>query len=122
MKTFYVILPIFFLMLLLVLGNALYIRALTEELSAKVDGLPRVPTPHTADELGQLLAFWEEREALLGLSVSYSMIDRVTEEALRMQSAARVGDLFGYADARVLLLDALEDVGRPETFSARSIF
>lgn len=119
------VIAVLFLLILLVgfvVWNAIYINNVAIRLSNAVDALPVVTDPACADAAKALRDEWEKSAPIVGISVSYTIADRVGEQSAVLAACAACGDAPGYASARALLADALRDLRRAEQFSPRSLF
>lgn len=119
------VIAVLFLLILLVgfvVWNAIYINNVAIRLSNTVDALPDVTDPACADAAKALRDEWEKSAPIVGISVSYTIADRVGEQSAVLAACAACGDAPGYASARALLADALRDLRRAEQFSPRSLF
>ena len=119
------VIAVLFLLILLVgfvVWNAIYINNVAIRLSKAVEALPEITDPAVAAAAEALHKEWETYAPLVGISVSYSVADRVGEESAVLAACAKCGDAPGYASARALLADSLLDLRRAEQFSPRSLF
>lgn len=112
--------------LLLVLGgvivNALFIRHTANQLFELVEALPDVPntqeTPLTIVDIRQKL---EKKVPLLGITVAYTTIDRVSEALISLESFAQTGDIRQYHATLSLLIDLIEELARTEKITIENI-
>ena len=115
-----------FVLLVLLIGfvvwNAIYINNVAIRLSDAVEALPDVTDPACPAAAEALHDEWEKYAPIIGISVSYSVADRVGEQSAVLSACAACGDAPGYASARALLADSLRDLRRAEQFSPRSLF
>ncbi len=108
---------------ILVIVNALYVGRTVEELTSRLDALPKAPDgTATPLEIAALRELLESKEALLGLSVSYAVMDKVTEALYSLEAAAREGDVYQYGETLALLRDLIEDIGRLEKVEVKNLF
>ena len=114
MKTFCIILVIFVLMIGLILYNALYINRLSFALSERLDAMPDVGDAACVPRARELLDFWNSHTKLVGLSVCYPTLDRLTEQAVTLLACAECNDLYGFRAALALLYDSVGDLRRLE--------
>ena len=121
MKAFAASVILLLLMLLGIAGNHLYINTLGDRLEAKLDAIPNIEETGCAEQIEELLSFWESHVGTVGLSVAFPTVDRVSEQAQTFLVCARQGDVFGFAVARSLLKDAIRDMRRLETFSIANL-
>ena len=122
MKIFYAVLGVFLLLLAGVAINAVYVHRVAGELNARVDAIAALPCSESYASALELSAYWRRHRNIAGLSVSYTVIDRVSETAESLVAAAEAGDVFGRQQAIAMLRDAVEDLERLETFSIGNLF
>lgn len=115
MKVFALTLVLFLLMLCVIVCNALYINRMAFSLRDQLDALPAFDDPACADAAHTFLDAWKEQVTLVGLSVEFPIVDRITEHASLLAACADCGDRFGYVSALTLLYDAIDDMRRLET-------
>ena len=107
---------------ILVVINAIFVGNTVEELTARVDGLPDTPDPvATPEEVASIREFLAAKESLLELSVSYAVIDKVTETLYGLEAAAETGDVYQYRESLALLMDLVEDIGRLERMEIKNL-
>ncbi|MBQ9760295.1 MAG: hypothetical protein IJW16_02980 [Clostridia bacterium] len=114
MRSFFLTLVLFVLMIAAILCNALYIKRIATELTARLDTLPDARDAGCAEAARELSAFWEDAAPLVGLSVSYPIVDYMSEQAALLVTSAECGDLYGFRAARALLYDTVKDMKRLE--------
>ncbi len=114
MKVFWFSIALLLLLTVMIGINCAYINNVANRLKNDVEALSSVDCQAQADTL---LEYWEAEEDWVGLSVGYGVVDRIKEQILLLRNAAMRGDEQGFASARTLLLDAVEDMRRLEQFS-----
>ena len=108
--------------ILLVVCNAIFVVQTEAILLQKLAALPTIPDPATTPaEVAAIRAHLESREAFLGISVSYTVIDKATEALRSLEASAAVGDTEQYRATLATLADMLEDIGRLERLSLKNI-
>ena len=122
MKEVLAVLILFVLLVGFVIWNAIYINNVAIRLSEAADALPEITDPTCAGAAKTLRDEWESYAPIVGISVSYTIADRVGEQIAVLAACAACGDAPGYASARALLADTLLDLRRAEQFSPRSLF
>lgn len=121
MKMFWISVALLLGVLLGVTVNYIYINEVSDTLSAKIEALPDVNDPACAEAAAEIADYWEQRVDYAGLSVSFVITDRVSEQAATLVACAECGDLYGFRTALALLRDAVGDLRRLETFSIGNI-
>lgn len=121
MKSFVITLLLLVAMLLGILANSLYINNVANRMLERLDALPDPKHASCVEKSKELLEYWNAQVKIVDLSVSYLIVDRVTEQASLLAACAEAGDLYGYLSALALLRDAVEDLGRLEVLSLGSI-
>ena len=112
--------------LLLVIGaviiNAIYIHHAADELMDMVQRLPIIPDPdETPPAIGKIRESLEKKVPILGITVTYTTIDRVSEALIALESYARTGDLRQYNATLSLLVDLIEELARSEKLTVDNI-
>ena len=108
--------------ILLVVCNAIFVVQTEAILLQKLAALPLIPDPAvTPAEVAAIRAHLESKEAFLGISVSYTVIDKATEALRSLEASAAVGDTEQYRATLATLADMLEDIGRLERLSLKNI-
>lgn len=107
---------------ILVVINAIFVGNTVEELTARVKDLPDTSDPvATPEEVASIREFLTSKESLLELSVSYAVIDKVTETLYVLEAAAEAGDVYQYRESLALLMDQVEDIGRLERMEIKNL-
>ncbi|MBR6783020.1 MAG: DUF4363 family protein [Clostridia bacterium] len=110
------------LVIALAVCNALFVTKTQAALLSELAALPPVPDPTTTPaRVAALRDHLESKEALLGISVSYTMIDKATEALRPLEASAASGDIMQYQATLAVLRDMLEDIGRLERLSLKNI-
>ncbi len=118
MKSFAVTLLLLVLLLLGVVANHLYINKVANEMFQQLDALPSMEDPDCLAKVGALVDYWQSQSATVEVSVNFLLVDRVNEQTALLLACASAGDLYGFASARALLRDAVEDILRFEKLTA----
>ena len=110
------------MVVILVIINAVFVGNTVKELTERVESLPDTPDPvATPEEIASIRKLLGSKEPLLELSVSYAVIDKVTETLYCLEAAARAGDIFQYGESLALLMDLVEDIGRLEKLEIQNL-
>lgn len=103
-------------------GNAVYVCHATEALLAELDALPAVPNPgETPAAVAAVRENFERRSPLLGITVSHSVLDRVRESLVLLETQARTDAPADYASTLALLRELVREIARLEKLSATNI-
>ena len=110
------------LVLIGVIFNALYIQNTTTVLLHSVDNLPPVPSPVTTPfQIAAIQAMLRNHAPVLGITVPYSAIDRVSEALINLEACARVQDCLQYTETLALLRDLVKELSRTEKVTLENI-
>ena len=121
MKSFTAALVLLAIMLICIVWNYIYINEVFSEMNAMLDRLPDVGNEDCSTAAAAICDYWESHVDTVGLSVGYTVVDRVSEQAATMLSCASCKDLYGFRTAVALLRDALGDMRRLEDFSVGNL-
>ncbi|MBQ7335371.1 MAG: hypothetical protein IJW92_02725 [Clostridia bacterium] len=121
MKSFIAMLILLCLALAGIGVNFFYVNSFADRMERLITDLPDIQSPDCVSAAEQIHAYWEENAPLLGLSIGYSIIDRVGEQSCVLVACAEVGDVYGFYSAAALLLDAVGDLRRAERFSIENL-
>ena len=102
-------------------GNYIYINEVSERLSAMIEALPASDDPMCGAMISELIDYWEEQRTAVCLSVSFTVADRISEQAAVLAACCFCGDRFGYYATLALLCDAVDDMRRLEQFSVENL-
>lgn len=114
MKSFFWSFALFVLTLIVILCNAFYINRVSDRLLEKLESLPDITNENCIAAAEELYQDWMKQSKLAEMSVSYPILDRVTEQAALLVTCAKCKDHYGYRSAIALLTDAVEDMRRLE--------
>ena len=122
MRSFIITLVLLAAMLVGLVVNHLYINNVAKEMLEMLEALPDIGAADCTERANELLDFWNKRVPTVEISVSFTLLDKVSEQASLLVACAACGDLYGYRSALELLRDAIEDLRRPEQLSLGNIF
>ena len=111
MKTFLVSMLMLGILLAAILCNAFYVRGVTEELKDELEALT------THEQAQEILKRWESEANLLGLSVSATDINDISDQLTELCTTARLNDKEAFERARALCLLGLTRIHDFERFS-----
>ena len=109
------------LLIILLIGvfwNAHYIQSTSKKLYESADAL----TINSEDTLHSLEAFWAKNKNLLGISVSFRILDHFGEILSGLRWAKNVNDVKEFERYRLLLCDAIEELEHAEQMNWQAIF
>ena len=107
--------------LCLVTVNALWIRKTVADIRRVAEAMPDEASPDAEAGAALLKDMIDRHEALMGLSVSYTLMDKVRELAVSAGAFAQAGDTAAYRSARAVLLEAVDDLDRLERLDVRNL-
>lgn len=122
MKVFALTVVLLFVLILLVVINAIYINNVANRMLSHLDAIPDIHHSDCIPLVREMLSYWESHSDIVGLSVGFLSVDRVTEQSKLLLSCAERGDVYGYYSALTLLSDSISDVMRLEGFDAGNLF
>lgn len=121
MKSFLVALLLLALMLCGITCNAIYINKVANQMNQLVSALPDIGEEGCLEQALNIQQYWEQNASYVGLSVSYLITDRVSEQASVLSACAACNDFYGFRTALALLQDAIGDMRRLERFSIENL-
>jgi len=119
MKTFYLSLFLFILLVGLIVGNAIFVRYTTAALEKDIGALPSITDAGAA--LDTLEMLWQKRRIWLSLSVPAGQMLHFETAFSGMRSAVKNGDAADYEIYRAQALLAVRGLARLERFSAENL-
>ena len=111
-----------FAMVLAATANFIYINRLADSLTEMADSLPSPNDSTCVEKAAALCKNWEKNAPLVGLTVGFLTVDKLSEHCQTLLSCAEVGDVYGYYSTLSLLKDSIDDVRRLEKFSIENLF
>ena len=111
-----------FIIILAATANNIYVNNLADAIIEIVDAMPDVDEPMCVQKAEELYQIWEKHSPIIGLSVGFSTVDKLSEHCQTLLSCARVGDVYGYYAALTLLRDSIDDIRRLEKLSVSNLF
>ncbi len=121
MRSFIIAMVLLGAMLGGIAGNYIYINEVSEQMLERLDAMPNVLEGDCSPQAAEIVEFWESHAPTVGLSVGYTVTDRVSEQAVTLSTCAACHDLYGYQTALALLRDAVGDMRRLEAFSLENL-
>ena len=103
-------------------ANFVYVNHLADEMTEMADALPKPNEPNCTTQTAALCQKWEKNAPIVGLTVGFSTVDKLSEHCQTLHSCAAVGDIYGYYSTLSLLKDSIDDVRRLEQFSVGNLF
>ena len=117
MKSFIFSTIIFFILLLLVFTNSLYIHII----SNKMINIANIISISDTDKIEDLSSIWQKHRLLFGISIHDSHIERITELIENIKSAATIGDDAEFHKSLNLLSELLDELKKNEEISFQGI-
>jgi len=112
MKSFWVSVLIFCLLIAIIAWNSVYIHRVCKDLTETAEALPTCGEGAAA--LAALTEKWEQESTYMELSVSHHSIDKINDCLYEWQSAVRAGDEAEYERCRYLFLSVINQILRAE--------
>ena len=92
MKVFWISIILLAVMLSGIAWNYSYINNVANEMISMLDALPDAEDEASPTAAREIVDFWETRADYVALSVSYTVTDRVSEQAVTLAACAACGD------------------------------
>ena len=108
---------LFCVMILAATLNFLYVNRVADEMTNLATSLPSPTDSTCVEKAASLCRKWEKNAPIVGLTVGFSTVDKLSEHCQTLLSCAEVGDVYGYYSTLTLLKDSIDDVRRLEKLS-----
>ncbi len=122
MKTFIFSLIVFALMLTGIIINYFYINKVSDKLYVMTSEAPAAGDEGCYAALSQIDEYWQKNHDIVRLSVSFIELNSVSDAIVSMKSFAETGEESEYENSRQILLNAIHEMRRLESFKLSSIF
>ena len=122
MRSLIATIVLFCVMLLAATLNFLYVNRVADEMTDLATDLPSPTDSACAEKAAALCKKWEKNAPIVGLTVGFLTVDKLSEHCQTLLSCAEVGDVYGYYSTLSLLKDSIDDVRRLEQFSVGNLF
>lgn len=109
-------------MFLAATANFIYVNRLADAMEEIADAMPSIHEPMCVEKADELCQKWEKHAPIVGLSVGFMTVDKLSEHCQTLRTCAEVGDVYGYYSTLTLLQDSIDDVRRLEQFSVSNLF
>lgn len=119
MKSFVIASFLFILLIGLIIGNAIYVHHVSNQILWQLEALS---FEDTADEVAAPGRYWERHRAFVSLSLGYRELDHLTESLISMEAAHKSLDASDFERFREICRDAARELTRLERFSAENLF
>ncbi len=120
MKAFWASVILFGLLLIGIVGNAIYLCNSADQIRA-LELLLDEPSQRQ-ENLFLLEESWARKQKIIALSVEFESIDRITEAISGLRWAYSTEEKEEFERYRILLLDAIDKMERAEKLSVENLF
>lgn len=110
------------IMILAATANFIYVNRLADAMEEITEAMPAIDEPMCVEKADELCQKWEKHSPIVGLTVGFLTVDKLSEHCETLRSCAEVGDVYGYYSTLTLLKDSIDDVRRLEKFSIENLF
>ena len=110
------------LMLFGAAANFIYVNRVADEMTDLATALPSPTDSSCVEKADALCKKWEKNAPIVGLTVGFLTVDKLSEHCQTLLSCAKVGDVYGYYSTLSLLKDSIDDVRRLEQFEIENLF
>ena len=122
MKSLIATVILFCVMVLAATANFIYVNRLADAMEELADAMPSPDEPMCVEKADELCQKWEKHAPIVGLTVGFLTVDKLSEHCETLRSCAEVGDVYGYYSTLALLKDSIDDVRRLEKFEIENLF
>ena len=119
MKAFLASILLFFVLLSLIIGNAVYVHRVSAHIR---DVLERMDESNAEESLSALEAYWQRHRKYVALSVSYRELDHLCELLLSLRATLESENREDFTLYRKIAIDAADELSRLERFSIENLF
>ncbi len=119
MRSFIITLILFIFICAAVVFNNLYIRSSAEYITERVSDENFSADPEGVIE--ELEKFWEKNRPIIGLSVGFKELDRMSDLILDLKSYFNLGNSSETTRTREMIREAADEISRLERFSIENI-
>lgn len=119
MRSFWISVALFVLLIAVIIGNAVYVHHVTEEILAR---LSHLTAESDEREMAALEAYWEKHRAFVALSISYQELDHLSESLISLRATYDTGNAIDFELYRQICRDASRELARLERFSLENLF
>ena len=121
MKTFYFTIVLFFLTLAAITVNFIYINNVSNRMIGMAAGAPSLGEEGCLEAIEELDKYWEKNHNIVRLSVSFTELNLISNALVSMKTFAEQENSSEYENARELLINAIHEMRRLESFNISSI-
>ena len=121
MRSLIATIVLFCIMILAATANFIYVNNLADAMVEILDAMPDIDEPMCIQKANELYEKWVKHAPIIGLTVGFSTVDKLSEHCQTLLSCAQVGDVYGYYATLTLLYDAIDDIRRLEQFSISNL-
>ena len=120
MRSFLITLILFFATCSLIVLNNRYITATAEQITSLVDDKHFLEDPE--DSITELEKHWEANHPIVGLSVGYKELDRMSDLIIDLRTYHNAENTAEVTRVRVMIAEAANEISRLEQFSIENLF
>ena len=83
------------IMILAATANFIYVNNLADAMIEITDAIPSIDEPMCVQKASELYQIWKKHSPIIGLSVGFTTVDKLSEHCQTLLSCAEVGDVYG---------------------------
>lgn len=119
MRAFIITIFLFAATCSLIAANNIYIKEVSEHIVESVSGEAFDSDPKkTADELD---GFWEKNHPIVGLSVGYKELDRMSDLIIDLKVQLELGNHAEVTRLRAMIIECADEISRLERFELENL-
>lgn len=120
MKSFFISVILFIIIIVAVILNAVYVSYVSRRLSDFCDALSDKKS--SAALIKELQSFWEKHRPWLSFSLDNAQTERIEKIIRSLELSTKHGEEYDFEKNRMLLEEASREIGRLERLRAENIF
>ena len=118
MKTLIASIALFVILIIIIIGNVLYVNYVTNEIRRYTEQLC---IGGDSEPIEELTSFWRTNKKYVALSISHEHLDSLSELIIKLEGAYKAGNTATLETTKQLIFDDLAGITRFEKISIENI-
>lgn len=121
MKSFFISLSLFALLLFAIISNAIYINEEIESITKEIESLGSFESPNFNGELDKIEKSWQDFRVIADISCAYSELNKIDTTLHQLRAYATAKSFDEYEATRATLVLLLRDLARLEKITLKGL-